>query len=128
MTYFSDLPLPDLTIREGDCDPRDFVLRQGDGITPVDLTSRVVELRLRPYRGTQSVLTYRTNASSPALYVTSPTGGAVRLVPPAVAFDADAERYRGYFAIYEAADTLYASPKTVPQPRDLWIEILPKVS
>lgn len=128
MTYFSDLPLPDITIREGDTDPRDFVLRQGDGITPVNLTSCVVELRLRAYRGSQTAISWFTDATTPCLYITSPTGGAVRLIPPVTGFDADAERYRGYFAIYTTADTQHASPKTVPQPRDLWIEILPKVS
>lgn len=127
MTYFSTLPLPDLTLREGDADPRDFVLKQQDGVTPVDLTSRIVEFRLRAFRGDQTVRVYRSDGTGPAITVTSPSGGAIQFTnPTTTGLLASAERYRGYFAIYEAA-TPTTRPKTVPQPRDFWLAMLPRL-
>lgn len=129
MTYFSDLPLPDLTLREGDVDPVDFTLKQQDNVTPVDLTGKIVELRLRAFRGEQAAKTFSSSGSTPAILVSSPTLGAIRFTQPttpasSVLLAAD-DRYRGYFAIY---DSPTSGPKTVPQPRDFWVAMLPKVT
>lgn len=131
MSYLNDLPLPDLRCREGDYDPVDFTLRNTDG-TPVDLSSRVVELRLRAYRDPTVLKIYRSDASSPgiqAITINSPTLGAIQFTNPSSPADGglvlSAERYHGYFAIYEAA-TPTARPKTVPQARELWIHMLPR--
>lgn len=123
MTYLSDLPLPDVTVREGDTDPMDFTLTQADGTTPIDLSSgRIVELRLRRLRGDQTAQVYRSDNGT-GIGITTPAAGKVRFSPTAATWLAAAERYRGYFAIYETA-TPTTNPKTVPQPRDLHIAVL----
>lgn len=134
MTYFSDLPLPDIPVREGDADPIDFTLRQADGVTPVDLSNRIVELRLRAFRGDQAIKIYRSDSSTlgpTAIVITSPTLGAIQFTNPTSPTSdgllASGERYRGYFAIYENS-TPYVRPKTVPQPRDFWIEMLARLT
>ena len=133
MSYFSTLPLPDLVIREGDADARDFTLKQSDGVTPVDLTNRVVELRLRGFRDSQIAKAFRsdTTPGTPAIFITSPTTGGLRFTnpttPSSAGLQAVAGRYCGYFAIYEAA-TPTVNPKTVPQPRDFWISMLARIA
>ena len=133
MTYFSDLPLPDLTVREGDADPIDFTLKQADGTTPVNLTGCIVELRLRAVLGDQTTLIFRTDASTlgpTAILITSPTLGGIQFTNPTSPASAGllalSERYRGYFAIYENAAPV-TFPKTVPQPRDFWVAMLPRL-
>jgi hypothetical protein len=134
MTYFSDLPLPDLTVREGDADPIDFTLKQADGTTPVNLTGRIVELRLRALRGEQTTLIFRTDATTLgplAIVITTPTLGGIQFTnptsPPSAGLLALSERYRGYFAIYETL-TPVTLPKTIPQPRDFWVAMLPRLA
>jgi len=123
--YIRALPQADIVIREGDTDPIDWTITQGDGVTPVDLTSvTAVILRLRALRGSQAPLAYysSTPASLPPIRVTTPTLGAIQIVPgTSMAFTAAAESYRGYF------DLIVGGSRSVPQERDIWIDVLPRI-
>ena len=116
--FVLDTPLPDVTVREGDVDPMVFTLTQADG-SAIDLSGKVVKIRLKPSRGAQVTVQYATDDPSPKLVVTDPARGVVRLTPEATTFSSLLEPYRAYFLIG-------TGPQTVPQERDLWIAVLPK--
>lgn len=126
--YFRDVPLPDVVVHEGDTDPLYVTLTQADGVTPVDLSGRIVEFRLRAYRGDQTALTFRSDGTgTPPIAIISPaTTGVVRITPTATSFVATAEFYRGYFSLFATA-TPSTLPQIVPQGRDFWIQVLAKV-
>lgn len=123
MSFFglvTDLPVPDLGVREGDVDPLVFTLKNADG-TAVNLSGKTVALSLRPYRGTQTTVTVNTVDDPSRLAIVSASEGIVRYVPLASSFKAGQGPYHGYFQVY----TVAGSPQTVPQDREIWIGVLP---
>lgn len=108
-----DLPLPQMRIGAGDIDAIDWQLKDRNG--PLDLTGLVVELRLRPLRGSQTVLSFKTTDASPKLVVTTPATGWVKFTPAADTFSAAADQYRGHF--------LVGSGQRVPQEDDFFLDI-----
>lgn len=113
--FVRDLPLPMMHLAEGDVDAIDFTLTQADG-TAIDLTSvGVIELRMRPLRGAQTVLSFKTTDASPKLTVVTPTAGKVRFTPAAGTFAAAADQYRMHFML--------GSGQRVPQDDDFFLDV-----
>lgn len=112
--YILDLPLPVVTVYEGDLDPIDFTLKSNN--VAIDLSGKTVALHLMPIRGPQTERVISTADQAPLLLKMQPeTSGVVRLTPDAAMFTVDMDQVRAFFMI--------AGTHRNPQDTDLFIDV-----